>query len=491
MDKEQDPAQVQPRYAMELKTGTKPKSRLEDTDIVEFFDKREIHGKLLILGKPGSGKTTLLVKLAQELVCRAKEDSQHPIPVLLNLSSWKEDKQSIQDWLIEELKLKYGVHRDLGQKWVTEQEIIPLLDGLDELAGPRQLKCVEKINQFLFGWANPLVVCSRSEEYSLYPELLGLNNSLELQPFTEEQVWQYLQTTGNSELSEVIRGDAELQQLATTPLFLTIIVLSAEEIYWDRWQEFSSAEERLEYLFAAYIRRMLCRPYRGKKPEEELTMYWLSWLAQRLIEENQTEFLIERVQPYWIKKERQKLFYRLISGLTLGLIGGLIVWPILGLKFGLMVWLIYGLILELIFGLMEGLAFPEIESKNYPNQGIWNSLKNVATISFIIAPLVALMTVIIFWWIKQNGEAITVLPLVWTRLLMMVPIVAFGLGAITNGIPLVQHMSLRLVLWANGYAPWNYARFLDYATDRSLMQRVGGRYRFIHDLLRQHLAKNP
>ncbi|MCY7272686.1 MAG: hypothetical protein LH702_02795 [Phormidesmis sp. CAN_BIN44] len=37
--------------------------------------------------------------------------------------------------------------------------------------------------------------------------------------------------------------------------------------------------------------------------------------------------------------------------------------------------------------------------------------------------------------------------------------------------------------------PWNYARFLNYATDRMFLQRVGGRYRFIHKLLQDHFAK--
>jgi hypothetical protein len=41
----------------------------------------------------------------------------------------------------------------------------------------------------------------------------------------------------------------------------------------------------------------------------------------------------------------------------------------------------------------------------------------------------------------------------------------------------------------SGLAPGRYVRFLDYATDRVFLQRIGGRYRFIHDLLRDHLAR--
>jgi len=37
-------------------------------------------------------------------------------------------------------------------------------------------------------------------------------------------------------------------------------------------------------------------------------------------------------------------------------------------------------------------------------------------------------------------------------------------------------------------APWRYVRFLNYATNQLLLQRVGGRYRFLHVLLRDHFA---
>lgn len=58
-----------------------------------------------------------------------------------------------------------------------------------------------------------------------------------------------------------------------------------------------------------------------------------------------------------------------------------------------------------------------------------------------------------------------------------------------GGTACIQHFALRLILYSNGYIPWNYARFLDYCTERMLLQRVGGRYRFIHKLLQDHFAQ--
>jgi hypothetical protein len=64
------------------------------------------------------------------------------------------------------------------------------------------------------------------------------------------------------------------------------------------------------------------------------------------------------------------------------------------------------------------------------------------------------------------------------------------IGTVRSGTPAIKHFILRLILWVNGYMPWNYAKFLNYCTDRLFLQRVGGGYRFMHDLLRQHFAKS-
>ena len=240
LDKEQNPSQVESPWQIEVKVGSQPKVTLQNTEIITVFDRTDIAGRLLILGQPGSGKTTMLLKLASELIKRANHNPTHYVPVLFSLSAWQKDNQSIKDWLVEQLKEKYGVRKDIGKQWVENQKIIPLLDGLDELAAERQELCVRKINDFIHPgtWSNPLVVCSRTEEYQHHATLLQLNNSLELSPFTPQQVYQYLQNTGSLELWDSINNDEELNQLAQTPLLLNIIVLSTQEISIETWQQF-------------------------------------------------------------------------------------------------------------------------------------------------------------------------------------------------------------------------------------------------------------
>ncbi|NES72724.1 MAG: hypothetical protein F6K24_49760 [Okeania sp. SIO2D1] len=62
------------------------------------------------------------------------------------------------------------------------------------------------------------------------------------------------------------------------------------------------------------------------------------------------------------------------------------------------------------------------------------------------------------------------------------------IAVLTFVLPIIQHLILRIIFFLTKKAPWNYARFLNYATEKMLLQRVGGGYRFIHRLLQERLA---
>jgi len=80
-----------------------------ETKILDVFNRGDVGGKLLILGKPGAGKTTTLLRLARGLIEEAENDDDAPVPVIFELSSWRKDNLSIEDWLIEYLKDFYDM----------------------------------------------------------------------------------------------------------------------------------------------------------------------------------------------------------------------------------------------------------------------------------------------------------------------------------------------------------------------------------------------
>ncbi|MBD2777589.1 hypothetical protein [Iningainema tapete] len=136
--------------------------------------------------------------------------------------------------------------------------------------------------------------------------------------------------------------------------------------------------------------------------------------------------------------------------------------------------LIAGVIAGVIAWLIFGLTGSEIETKAYPNQGIHKS-----AIYFGIFVLIASL---IFGLLAKlsNGQSSGVV-----QVLLLILAIPFNLG----GQACIQHLILRLILYRNNYIPWNYARFLDYATERIFLQKVGGGYIFIHRLLLEHFAQ--
>ncbi len=185
---------------------------------------------------------------------------------------------------------------------------------------------------------------------------------------------------------------------------------------------------------------------------------------------------------------------KLISEIKIGLILALFGIPFavtLGLLLNLITINISSMILVLLIGLIAGLSYGLIRcmvspesvrtKKVSPNQGIKESLRNARLLSILIYPVSLLISLLLCLLDTCNLSCFKLL------IVALFPALAYGISS--SGMPAIQHFSLRIVLCLNGYIPWNYARFLDYATNRLFLQRVGGGYRFIHRLLQEHFAQ--
>jgi serine/threonine protein kinase len=280
---------------------------LTNESIASVFDR--MNGKLLILGDPGSGKTTTLLNLARDLLLRAELDKQHPIPVVLNLSSWSEDQLPLTEWLVEELNGKYQVPRKVGKKWVEGEELLLLLDGLDEVAENVRDACVQAINAYRseHGFVD-VVVCSRIKDYESLSGQLKLNGAIVIQPLDDEQIVQYLDGLGADVaiVSNLIARDKQLHELAQSPLMLSIMILAYQGVAADDVPNFDNVESQRQHLFEVYVQRMFERRIGEKSYTKEETQHYLSWLAQKMQEHVQTVFHIEGLQPSWLPKEQQE-----------------------------------------------------------------------------------------------------------------------------------------------------------------------------------------
>ncbi|MBW4516050.1 MAG: TIR domain-containing protein [Timaviella obliquedivisa GSE-PSE-MK23-08B] len=597
----------------------KPRRKLETPDGITDLAAQpmlkvfcQAQRKLLILGDPGAGKTTTLLGLAQELLAGAIATPGTVLPIIFELSAWKDDKQPIRDWLKVQLKEMFNIQPKESEQWLKDKLLLPLLDGLDELGLERQQKCIVAINRLVAQFTYPhLVVCCRGEEYREGGATLGqLAGAVSLEPLGDEQIRRYLLNVGQREFWEALEtqpkmgamlenDEAGKPGILRVPLLLSIAAVAYEG------RSFGTKAELLE----AYIERRLSwdmrkaewnlRGAKGKEwaykalesePKYAQTQHYLQWLAGKLKKSFQTELLLERIQPEWLDTRNQKLQYRLTSMLIFGitgvptfmlaitptagllyrLTGGLIAGGLMiGLPFGLInafseietvgvfrtwmsrearreivrclkEWLPFGLLLgvlagqflsliiglsgertfahlitllfvEVFFGLVSGLMIgvsiglifgmtvgmkQDLEVRLRPNQGIWNSLQStlwIILLSYISGVILVSFPVAIADGIgKRKDWHMIAGALLQNLSIILIPqwlAVSIVLGFTLGGVAFIQHFCLRLILTSNQSAPWHYARFLNYCVERRLLQRVGGRYRFLHRELLEHFAE--
>jgi hypothetical protein len=306
-------------------------------EITGVFDR--LDEELLILGAPGSGKTTLLLELARTLIGRAEVDEALPVPVVVPLASWAAERLPLTDWLAGEFALRYSIPRKLARAWVDEDYVLPLLDGLDEVAAEHRAACVASINAFREGREralSSLVVCCRTAEYEALPQL-RLRGAVHIHPLDGGQVDAYLAAGGEQlvGLRTALRDDAELQELAATPLVLHLMILTYVAAPAGALPAAGTAEERRTQLLDAYIARMFTRRGVDRRYTPAQTIRWLAWLACGLMRQGRTDFYLDRLQPDWLPTRATRRWYALIDRPGWALLLGLIVALIFGLFGGL------------------------------------------------------------------------------------------------------------------------------------------------------------
>lgn len=141
------------------------------------------------------------------------------------------------------------------------------------------------------------------------------------------------------------------------------------------------------------------------------------------------------------------------------------------------IWLVYGFIANLDIG--------ELSNKIDPNQGIWNSLRNTQLVGLIAGIIIGLIFFLVGLFVQKHP---------------MVPAIKYGIGygliagwflaiCSSSGRACIQHFALRLILYKNKLIPWNYAQFLDYASQIVLLQKSGGGYQFFHQEFQEYLTE--
>src|SRR5262245_58891039 len=122
---------------------------------------------------------------------------------------------------------------------------------------------------------------------------------------------------------------------------------------------------------------------------------------------------------------------------------------------------------------MGGLTGGEVEIRMAPNQGIWRSARSAAMCALIVGLGGGLCVGLIFGVfvslfaeqvLREAPDRFFSLGSALGGALIYGGIVAIGSASTYAGYACLLHFALRLTLWSHKAIPWNYARFLDYAS---------------------------
>jgi DNA polymerase III delta prime subunit len=542
-----------------------PRSLPHGTQVADVF--REHGESLLILGDPGTGKTTLLLELLRHLLTQAARDADQPIPVVFNLSPWARKRRPIEEWLIEELRDRDYLPKHLARKWITGEQISPLLDGLDEVAAEHRKACVQAINRFRSTHPLlPIAVSCRTQDYEEVGRKVRLLSAISVRPLTDAQVCSYLEEIGSHSfaLRTILGSHAGLAELLHTPLMLSVALM----VYRDgpvTPPTNGTREQWQVQLFSSFVDVMLSRRAPRREYSADYVKQRLSWLALTLRSNNLTIFDLESLAPSFLSNRN---LCRLSTGavflatsVTVGVASGLAIWftaqfyvleaVTLGLlagvltvateirpaerlrfypkrtleragsalRFGLTVGLIstitvgggFGLLVAMLHGFRQGInAAREIGLylgglfgisaglsrlllvettgvRTCANEGTRRSIKAALTLMVLVGVVGMFLSKSVI-----HDQSLTTYQRIWYVVAGVINIIgSVGLivGGLGGGFFALRHFVVRGILWALGKAPLNYVAFLDYASDRLLLRKVGGGYVFMHRMLLEHLAQ--
>lgn len=131
--------------------------------------------RLMVIGEPGAGKTIVALMLTLELLQQRRPSE--PVPILFPIGSWNPLIQHLHAWMASWLEETYVWLRAPGPVagvtlalWLVQTcQILPVLDGLDEMPDNLRPEAIRSLNRTLstspLTGQDPLVLTCRTREY--------------------------------------------------------------------------------------------------------------------------------------------------------------------------------------------------------------------------------------------------------------------------------------------------------------------------------------
>ncbi|MBD1926755.1 NACHT domain-containing NTPase [Trichocoleus sp. FACHB-90] len=203
---------------------------------VPGLDAVKKHPKLMILGKPGAGKTTFLKYLA--IQCNQGKFQAARVPIFVTLKDFAEAAN--KPGLLEYITQQFAGCRVIETRVIASlQDVIErgraliLLDGLDEVREEDNKRVLKEIRDFSDQYReNHFVITCRiaAREYTFEKF-----TEVEVADFDSEQIatfatnWFKNKAVKPETFIERLEENDRINELATSPLLLTLLCLAFEE----------------------------------------------------------------------------------------------------------------------------------------------------------------------------------------------------------------------------------------------------------------------
>lgn len=234
---------------------------------------------MLILGKPGAGKSTFVNYLAIN-ACE-EHTNANLIPVLIRLIDI-DTRQSFR--LMKLIETAFDTDQTTTEKILKSGSLFLIIDGLDEVPSQfRQDVCQEVSNFIQSPYKNKVIITCRTEVKDY--KVPSLFKSVEIADFNREQQQQFIENwfsllsqeptswlaariqqnsrCNSQELNQYLLNHQPIQELAKTPILLSLICLvyvtdgclpekrsalyeRGLDILLEQWDEYRGIENRVE-----------------------------------------------------------------------------------------------------------------------------------------------------------------------------------------------------------------------------------------------------
>ncbi len=187
---------------------------VSSSDLEAVYDR--LGHTMVLVGPVGSGRSTLLRALCLVLVERARNDPEAPIPVVVDLATWRaygtRKPTEFTAWLLREMNRRYGISRSAGTIWLRRERVAVLIDGLDEVPRVDRAHCESELAPFAS------VVCSTAPIENL--------PTVHVEPLTRGQVLEYIASVSPRLDSLESALTPDIWEQLDSPLALNLLALT-------------------------------------------------------------------------------------------------------------------------------------------------------------------------------------------------------------------------------------------------------------------------